>query len=455
MALLQDLVESQDEVNNTDSGSSLCEKAKEARNAHTVYPRSYDGLFKSILHGQPLWQRPPDDICTRCVDYEAALARQKELQSALASTPRGLNAEHWAAVLVDAGGLQAAHQEQRALVAAVEDLKQHVTWLETARPYAMSRCASLRPGEVMIWLDYGGFQDSAKGKMNVWCATLIRPGLQTQPVHVDFFFDAPNQGTDRDGFRKNGDAGVYFLDQLLNPAHHPGGLGESLLQTLCPDTTNVILSGDTGNGYRAYVMLEFLSSVHDRYGFAVELIPLAPGHAWNPSDHRIACMGHFITKVKKSARLIGAEMTAKAFSAMTDPTTTSRRKYMRRTHVYFRIVDLDGLAVPARGPLGWTMDNPIGGGFGVRKLLYFRFWFTDPEAENPVYPMSCAAVRAHGSMDMADNPTLVYSWKTALAKSMCQPCSNREVTPTQHEKSEKHTGVTSDPQSLVYPLRVE
>jgi hypothetical protein len=121
-------------------------------------------------------------------------------------------------------------------------------------------------------------------------------------------------------------------------------------------------------------------------------------------------------------------MTALAFSAMTNATTATRRTYMRRTHVFFRVVDLDGLNVPQRIDLGATMRHPIMGGLGVRKLLYFRFWLEPQGTLEHVHRTGCAAVREHSATTMPDNPTLLYSWNVQLDNSMCQPCSDREVT---------------------------
>jgi hypothetical protein len=101
---------------------------------------------------------------------------------------------------------------------------------------------------------------------------------------------------------------------------------------------------------------------------------------------------------------------------------------MRRTHVFLLVVDLDGLNVPQRIDLGATMRHPIMGGLGVRKLLYFRLWLEPQGTLEHVHRTGCAAVREHSATTMPDNPTLLYSWNVQLDKSMCQPCSDREVT---------------------------
>ena len=87
--------------------------------------------------------------------------------------------------------------------------------------------------------------------------------------------------------------------ERLNPLRSPKKDGVALLKQLYPHGTHVILSGDTGNGYRAYEMLEALSHVFEKFAFTVELIPLGPNHAWNSSDSRIAHLNIFL-RAKKS-----------------------------------------------------------------------------------------------------------------------------------------------------------
>jgi hypothetical protein len=277
---------------------------------------------------------------------------------------------------------------------------------------------------VLAFLDYWGMQDSRGKKAAMWSATLIGWGNRRQ-VQVDFFFDAANQTGVPDGHKKDGEAGIYFLDQLLNPAKHPEGAHrkQSLLDSLFPGTTSLLLSGDTGNGYRAYLMLAFLSMVYNLYKVWVELSPLGPGHAFNPTDARIAHANIFVTKLKRRTRLEGgAKSIALAFSKRTDPTQATLRTYMPRTHVFFRVVEmgnlLDGL------PTGSTMlSHPTRNQIGVRGLLYFRFWLEGKDNVRECLP-GYAAVREHPDPSMPDNPTRIYSWVRSSSRGMCEPCSD-------------------------------
>jgi hypothetical protein len=405
-----------------------------------VRPRSYATFYGTILgpsllsNGEKspklrLWKRPPHDLCDRCRDYLIAVARLEELRAALDGLPDDLDADENTAVLKAAGGYIKAWEEKRKLEdTKLPDLKQHVVWRKGARKYIASRMGEngtkLKMGAVLAFLDYGGMQDSRGKKAAMWSATLIGWGNRKQK-QVDFFFDAANQTGVPDGHKKDGEAGIFFLDQLLNPAKHPEGAHkkQSLLDSLFPGSTSLLLSGDTGNGYRAYLMLAFLSMVYKLYNIWVELSPLGPGHAFNLTDARIAHANIFVTKLKRRTRLEGgAKSIALAFSKRTDPTQATQRTYMPRTHVFFRVVKmgnlLDGL------PTGSAMlRHPTRLKIGVRGLLYFRFWFEGKDKVRECLP-GYAAVREHPDPFMPHNPTRVYSWVHALSRGMCEPCSD-------------------------------
>lgn len=130
---------------------------------------------------------------------------------------------------------------------------------------------------VLFQLDYGGLTDSRNRKVNVYSATGVAKGRKLE--HFDFLFDSANQ-CQREGERgakKDGQSGIYFLDMILDPSRNPAANGKSILHTYYPTCKRIILSGDTGNGFRGYEMLDYLSTVHEKYKVRVELIPLAPG----------------------------------------------------------------------------------------------------------------------------------------------------------------------------------
>ena len=273
----------------------------------------------------------------------------------------------------------------------------------------------------MLYLDYGGFTDSAGKKISVWSATILAKGRQQ--VHVDFFVDAANQVSNRPGAKKSGKTGIYFLRELFDS---PDGAG-SLFSRVYPAVTHLLLSGDTGNGYRAYEMLEELSCMFSKFKYTCELIPLPPGHAWNRTDARIAHQNVFLRNLKAKSRVYGAKEVANAFHLASDARHARRRKYLARSHIFFRVVvhqpRLDNNAQLGAQLVRADLDK---GHMGVRGFLYFNFSFIGPNGDL-IHPQGAARVREYGTEEMVGNPTAVYTWRKDLAIHICQTCSDAVV----------------------------
>ena len=94
---------------------------------------------------------------------------------------------------------------------------------------------------------------------------MLAPGRDQ--VHFDIFFDAKNQNmkAGKTGAKKDGQTGIFCIAELLDAVRAPDGL-ECLLKLEYPDGRHLILTGDTGNGYRAYEMLEELSGLFANLG---------------------------------------------------------------------------------------------------------------------------------------------------------------------------------------------
>ena len=377
-----------------------------------------------------LWQRPPHDDCQRCTKYEVCRVRMSVLINALYAAVDDVEGPE--AVLHEAGGRLAASAELRELSAKYRDLLRHVTWFGEQRKYLKKLELALEEYQAMLQLDYGGFGDSEGKKVNVWSSTVL--GCKREPEHYDFMFDAANQVSGRRGAKKDGQTGCFFLDELFDPERAPDGLGpgQSLFSSRYPLVTELIFSGDTGNGYRAYVMLEYLSRFFEKYGYRVKLIPLSPGHAWNRTDARIEHMNTFLNALKKSSRVFGAEQIASAFNLAADPEVTTKRKFMDRSFVFFRVVVIDQPDEDEDGPSNFgPSPHPSAadgeGHLGVKSLLYFDFSVNGEEGGN-VHPEGCARVRVHANPDLPDNPTFLFSWRKSLWSDLCQQCSDKAVS---------------------------
>jgi hypothetical protein len=135
---------------------------------------------------------------------------------------------------------------------------------------------------------------------------------------------------------------------------------------------------------------------------------------------RIAHMNTFLRSIKKVGRVFGADQIAVAFHAVSNPTGTTKRKFMHRSHVRFCVVILQETESQTKinklklgAPL--VHYNLDGGKMTVRGFLYFDFSFVGPE-NNVLYLPGYARVREYGDPEMKGNTTYVYCWRKDLAK---------------------------------------
>jgi hypothetical protein len=213
---------------------------------------------------------------------------------------------------------------------------------------------------------------------------------------------------------------------LLDPTRSPEKDGICIIKKVYSALAmHLRLTGDTGNGFRGYLMLDFLSKVQKLFGFLVELIPLCPRHAYNETDARIARLNTFFNKLLAKTVVCGAEECAAALRAAADPRFTTKRKFIKRTHAFFRVVP----QVPdSTEHEAYLESNHLARGkTGVMGLLYFNFSFETPDGT--IYPEGYCRARKHADQSKADNPTFVYTWRKSLANEMCQKCSDRVGAP--------------------------
>jgi hypothetical protein len=163
----------------------------------------------------------------------------------------------------------------------------------------------------------------------------------------------------------------------------------------------------------------------------VELAPLAPGHAHNRTDARIAHMNTFLKYYKAFTRVFGAIGMSKAFHAQSIAKRGKKKKLLALSHIYHRVVTVNKEeAKDKRKNFGAfvhaaTLDNMH---MGVKGFLYFDFSVLD-EHGTTYYPVGYARVREHADPDRHDNPTYVYTWRKDFEALMCQACSDRQGGP--------------------------
>ena len=395
---------------------------------YRIVPASYKYYYGKLLECMRLWRRPPDNHCTRCAEFHQVADRITELRTALSSTSNNVNYQDHQRVLHQAKGRLKAEEELRKLDKLLPNLQKHVEWKNTARSYLLRHRATMKPTMIELQLDYGGFTDSANQKVSVWSVTAIpAPITEKQQEHFDFFFDQASSKTDfsEGTAKKDGLTGKAMLQHLFDPEY--GKDNVSLFMKVFPSITDIILSGDTGNGYRAYEMLEELSCFMEKYGYRVKLIPLAPGHAWNRTDARIAHMNTFLNAIKSKSRVFGAEQIALAFRCAADPRLKNQKKYMARSHIKFVEVKVDREdALEKKKLLGaFLHDEHIDKKkMGVRGFLFFDFSVYD-DAKQLVYLPGYARVREHADPTRSDNRTHLWTWRKDLTQTICQKCSTK------------------------------
>lgn len=396
----------------------------------TLYPRSKRSFFKSLKKEHLLWNRPPDNHCTRCADFHRIKAQIASLQGALSNTG-GPGFTEAAKIVADAGGEGQAYELLRELNTQMPELRKHMLWKEHTRSYLKEeREKKLKPHEMLLQLDYGGFSDSNNDKVSCWSVTAVGPEVEKKsndPEYFDFFFDASNQqgGKDKQGAKKSGHTGKFFLQELLESKDGK----PSLFQERFPAAEHLLLSGDTGNGYRAYEMLEELSILFNNYGYSTELVPLTPGHAFNRTDSHIAHMNMLIKKIKRKGRVFGAKGFAQIFRHAADPNVVGKAKLMKRNNAFFRVVPppTEEDKEKKKGIGAMLHDDRLAQGkIGVRGLLYFDFSMPSEDPDGPrTHPQGYALVRVHPDPNLPNNPTMVWTWRKDLQKLMCQYCSNQ------------------------------
>ena len=416
----------QDDDAAPDEGEDESEYVGAGYGARVLCPRHKHFFYGGLLDGLRLWHRPPHNHCERCADYDKAKFRLLELNTALLSEPEDAeNAAH-EAIVQRAGGSSAAWTESRKLALKLPDLRKHATWFAEARPYVKMREVNMLPNETTLYLDYGGLNDSANKKVSIWGVTVVAPGREQE--HFDCFFDqAGKTGVPAQGAaKKDGQTGIFFLGELLDPAKSPINDGKCLFEHHYPACGHIILPGDTGNGYRAYAMLEALSAVFMKYGYTVELSPLAPGHAHNRTDARIAHMNTFLNLLKAKSRVFGAKGVAEAFHTASEHNMRTKRNYLARSHIFYREVTINRQEADALAKKLGSMlvsEDLDKGRMGVRGLLHFDFSVLDIHGAT-IHTPGYARVREYPDPAKPGNRTRVWTWRKDLAALLCQVCSD-------------------------------
>ena len=121
------------------------------------------------------------------------------------------------------------------------DLKKHVAWFNETRPYLKDGERGLQKHEALWQINYGGLNDSANNKVSVYSVTVMAPNRAQE--HFDCFFDQSSiKDKEEAGTpKKDGQTGIYFLGELLDPEKSPKENMVSVFKYHYPDTSHLLL----------------------------------------------------------------------------------------------------------------------------------------------------------------------------------------------------------------------
>ena len=272
-----------------------------------------------------------------------------------------------------------------------------------------------------------------------------------QQHHVAMFYDKEQVNGEKN---KNSNTGMMALRRLVifvlnmcaafgdNLAQVDPALngGTSLLHTLVPSASRLVISGDTGNvarvvcgvvtgrssdsagnGFRGVPMAWFHSTFPGLYDLEVEQIPLPPRHAHNPSDRLIARLNQFFRKLMRATFLLGTKQFYEALQRATNTRQPVRLIVKNCTVLHCSFTATDYIQPP---PLANYVVNTASTAapaekWGIMKIGYLKHV---PDDQGVVI------VRKFGDLTMSDgdNPAAVFDL-LVRADPMCQTCSNAEV----------------------------
>lgn len=201
----------------------------------------------------------------------------------------------------------------------------------------------------------------------------------------------------------------------MDPARNEAHTGISILQEFVPQVTKLVISGDSGNGFRSMSMCWYHHTLFGQYGLQVEQMPLPPRHAHNVTDGLIARLNAFFGRLMRMTRLVGPRAFFDALQAISRQ--VSPNKIMTHCMSIIRhFAAVDFIRVPQlRDTITRNVKNQKVK-IGVMKLGYFVHLHEHP------------GVMLVRHRDDPQVPTLVFDLMIRPAGlELCEACSNQVV----------------------------
>ena len=221
-------------------------------------------------------------------------------------------------------------------------LLRHKRVLDCQRDYVRCKEQNLQEDEALVYIDFAKFYSSsgAKVKDHIFTVVTRAPNGTLNRRYIDCFFKGSSCAA----------ATRYIWTDLIENQGEFDGC------------SRLIITGDTGNGYRSWEMLLFYSTWYEKYGIEVELDFLCPRHAHSMCDAHGGNVGRHIADEKKSGWV---ETPAQCANVVSD-------SMIENTTVY-SYAQIDGRDDYDRS-LRQNLQKDL---VGIRKLHSFRFFYVD------------------------------------------------------------------------------
>jgi hypothetical protein len=420
-------------------------------------PRCYATFYFDILKKVPIRKRPPDKYCVMC-ESRALILKHEKLGLMIAEckdlegsdVEKSKHAFNWGKYKTQEDAMKA----YRNMGHLVRRRRRHKAWYRSQRRVVKNREESLRwdelVKEVLLYLDYGTIYDSAGKHVDIWSATLVAcPKGEKAIRYFNIFYEKLDRPPGEPN--KNSNTGRMCLKELLDPACNVESDSKtSVLQELFPGATNLILSGDTGNGFRGLPMSYYHTMLWKPYQLLVELMILPPRHAFNLTDAHLAHLNIFFRKLMRLSFLHGPKEFCEALQRATSPRVMGARKLIKNVIARYRVFyPKDYIRLPKEQMKGKTIMKQVNHyqhiyamdikiyniilslyfqnlEFGVMSLGYFNCTVAAADGSGSFEVVEgIMRVREYADDTLDNNPMMVFNM---LSKDVCQRCSNKAVS---------------------------
>ena len=298
--------------------------------------------------------------------------------------------------------LSKAYGKQESLV---RNLQQHQDWWNTQRPFMKAIQRQLQKGELpgvkLVFQDYVKFYANNSDAIKTLNLSMISNNPEellgeTLLTYADHFFKGSSYAT----------TAIRIWEFMLSNTD------------TFDDVDKIVISGDTGNGFRGYDLLYFFSTVWDRIQKIIEQDWLCPRHAFGPCDRRGGHLGVVFDEVQHSAELNTPEEFARVATRLSNETAYYHPDGIDGKNPKLQVVDEASFSVP-------EMCRPRG--YGVERIGRAQYRWPLPDKTLFSAP-GVLRVQPYSS----DDADWVIWDLRVTGRSNCERCTAVACKPTAH-----------------------